>query len=153
MSSQSDKPSLTYWHVWTDDDGVSLQTQCELKNYARESMGGGAAPQWNNRLMTGDVEVLFATLPVGWVGDWHENPRPQWIVPVTGIWYVETMDGMCVEMGPGEVSFGADQKTLEDADGRKGHVSGCVGDEPAKLMVIQLKDDKYLAAKPGELEL
>ena len=150
MSSQSDKPSLTYWHVWTDDDGVSHQTQCELKNYERESMGGGAAPQWNNRLMTGDVEVLFATLPVGWVGDWHENPRPQWIVPVTGIWYVETMDGGRVEMGPGELSFGGDQNTNADEQGRKGNVSGCVGDEPVKLMVIQLKGDEYLAARPGD---
>ena len=37
-------------------------------------------------------------------------------------------------------------------DGKEGHVSGCVGNEPAKLMVIQLKDDKYLAARPGDLE-
>ncbi|MEM6597268.1 MAG: cupin domain-containing protein [Cyanobacteria bacterium P01_D01_bin.36] len=152
MTVQSEKPTLTYWHVWTDDDGISRQTQCELKNYKQESMGGAAGLQWNNRLMSSDVEVLFATLPVGWVGDWHENPRPQWIVPITGTWYVETMDGTRVEMGPGEVSFGADQKTVKDTDGKEGHVSGCVGNEPAKLMVIQLKDDKYLAARPGDLE-
>lgn len=147
-----DQQSLTYWHVWTDDEGVSHQSQCELTGYVQESMGGDADPQWNNRLMSGECEVLFATLPVGWVGEWHENPRPQWIVPITGTWYVETMDGARVEMGPGEVSFGADQKTKPTAQGHKGHVSGCVGNEPAKLMVIQLKDDKYLAAKPGELE-
>ena len=117
MTVQSEKPTLTYWHVWTDDDGISRQTQCELKNYKQESMGGAAGLQWNNRLMSSDVEVLFATLPVGWVGDWHENPRPQWIVPITGTWYVETMDGTRVEMGPGEVSFGADQKTVKDTDG------------------------------------
>lgn len=145
------KPTLTYWHVWTDDDGVSHQSRCELKDFEKESMGGDADPQWNNRLMTGDAEVLFCTLPVGWVGDWHENPRPQWIVPVTGTWYVETMDGTRVEMGPGEVSFGADQNTKKDDQGRKGHVSGCVGDEPAQLMVIQLKGDEYLAARPGAL--
>ncbi|MEM9090254.1 MAG: cupin domain-containing protein [Cyanobacteria bacterium P01_F01_bin.53] len=153
MTSQSvDKPTLTYWHVWTDSEGVSHQSQCELTHYQQESMGGAAGPQWNNRLMSGDCEVLFATLPVGWVGDWHENPRPQWIIPLSGTWYVETMDGVRVEMGPGEVSFGGDQKTKPDAKGRMGHESGCVGDEPAKLMVIQLKGDEYLAAKPGELE-
>ena len=141
MTVQSEKPTLTYWHVWTDDDGISRQTQCELKNYKQESMGGAAGLQWNNRLMSSDVEVLFATLPVGWVGDWHENPRPQWIVPITGTWYVETMDGTRVEMGPGEVSFGADQKTVKDTAGKEGHVSGCVGNEPAKLMVILLKED------------
>ena len=151
--SQSDAPTLAYWHVWTDNDGVSHQTQCELTDFGRESMGGDAAPQWNTRLMACNAEVLFATLPVGWVGDWHENPRPQWIVPISGTWFVETMDGKRVEMGPGEVSFGADQNTVKDADGKQGHVSGCVGNEPAKLMVIQLKDDKYLAAQPGDLEL
>ena len=26
--------------------------------------------------------VLVTVLPVGWIGDWHENPRPQWIIPV-----------------------------------------------------------------------
>lgn len=148
----SEPPTLTYWHVWTDDDGISHQTQCELTHYVSESMGGDAAEQWNNRLMRCDAEVLFATLPVGWVGDWHENPRPQWIVPITGTWFVETMDGVRVEMGPGEVSFGADQHTKADSKGRKGHISGCVGNEPAKLMVIQLKEDEYLAAKPGDLE-
>lgn len=155
MSSYSNKPTnkptLSYWHVWTDNDGVSHQTRGELTDFTQESMGGGAAAQWNNRLMSDDAEVLFATLPVGWVGDWHENPRPQWIVPISGVWYVETMDGTRVEMGPGEVSFGADQNTKADAEGRKGHISGCVGDEPAKLMVVQLKSDTYLAARPGDI--
>jgi len=150
--SSSEKPTLRYWHVWTDDDGISHQTRCELTNFEQESMGGDAAPQWNDRLMSEESEILFCTLPVGWIGEWHENPRPQWIVPISGVWFVETMDGVRVEMGPGEVSFGADQNTQANEAGQKGHVSGCVGDEPAKLMVIQLKGDEYLAAKPGAFE-
>lgn len=152
MSAKNEKPTLTYWHVWTDDEGMSHQTQCQLKNFEKESMGGDADLQWNNRLMSGAAEVLFCTLPVGWVGEWHENPRPQWIVPLSGTWYVETMDGMRVEMGPGEVSFGADQNTKADEQGRKGHKSGTVGNQPAQLMVIQLKDDSYVATKPERLE-
>lgn len=148
----SDKPTLTYWHVWTDDNGGSRQTPCELTNYKQESMGGDAEPQWNNHLMNGDVEILFSVLPVGWEGEWHENPRPQWVVPLSGTWYVETMDGTRVEMGPGEVSFGGDQNTREDAKGHKGHMSGCVGDEPVKMMIVQMKGDKYLAARPGDFE-
>jgi len=151
-SSPAEKPQLTYWHVWTDENGVSHQTQCKLTNYKKESMGGDADPQWNDRLMSGAAEVLFSILPVGWVGEWHENPRPQWVVPLLGVWYVETMDGLRVEMGPGDLSFGGDQNTRPDASGHQSHQSGCVGDEPAKLMVIQLKDDQYLAAKPGDFE-
>jgi hypothetical protein len=81
---------------------------------------------------------MVTVLPVGWVGDWHENPKPQWIVPLSGRWFVESMDGGRVEMGPGEFSFGGDQNTRETG-GRKGHLSGTVGNEPAVLMLIQLE--------------
>ena len=37
------KPKVKYWHVWTDEDGISHQTQCKLTNFAKESMGGDAA--------------------------------------------------------------------------------------------------------------
>lgn len=55
--------------------------------------------------------VIFTVLPVNWVGKWHENPQPQWIIPLSGRWFVETTDGMRVEMGTGEISFGGDQNT------------------------------------------
>ena len=144
------KPKVKYWHVWTDENGISHQTQCELTNFAKESMGGDADPQWNDRLLSSDAEVLFAVQPVGWVGQWHENPKPQWIVPLSGKWFVETMDGTRVEMGAGEFSFGGDQNTKPNEKGHKGHLSGTVGDEPAVLMVVQLKDEKWIAAQPGD---
>ena len=145
-------PTLTYWHVWTDDDGVSRQSEATLTGYEQESIGSGADPQWNNWLMRGEVQVLFTMHPPGWVGDWHENPRPQWIVPLQGRWFVETMDGRRVEMGPGALSFGGDQHTKPDANGNQGHRSGTVGDEPCYLMVVQLLDDAFTAARPGAFE-
>lgn len=144
------KPTLAYWHVWTDQDGISHQTRCELTQFEPESMGGDAAPQWNDRLLSSESDVLFTVQPVGWVGEWHENPQPQWIVPLSGRWFVETMDGTRVEMGAGEVSFGGDQNTRANERGQKGHLSGTVGDEPAVLMVIQLKDKPWQAAQPGD---
>jgi hypothetical protein len=141
-------PRLAYWHVWSDDDGVTRQTNVELSAFAKQSMGG-AAPQWNDRLLTGNTTVVFAVMPVGWIGEWHENPKPQWIVPLCGCWFVETTDGVRVEMGPGEVSFGGDQNAHADARGRKGHRSGTVGDVPAVLMIVQLNDDRWVAARPG----
>ena len=59
------------------------------------------------------------------------------------------MDGTRVEMGPGDVSFGADQNTRPDAEGRKGHRSGTVGNAPCRLMIVQLHDDALVAARPG----
>lgn len=144
-------PALAYWHVWTDEDGISHQTRCELTHFKRESMGGDAAPQWNNRLLSSDAKIIFAELPVGWVGEWHENPQPQWIIPLSGTWFVKTMDGTRVEMGPGEISLGADQKTKPNAEGHQGHLSGTVGNEPAKLMIVQLEGDRWMGLKPGDL--
>lgn len=142
-------PTLPYWHVWTDDEGVTHQTRCELSGFNMQSMGGKAALQWNDTVLAGQTNLLFCVLPGGWIGDWHENPKPQWIAPLSGRWFVETTDGTRVEMGPGELSFGGDQNAKEDAEGRVGHRSGTVGDEPATLMLVQLDDAAWIGARPG----
>jgi hypothetical protein len=49
------------------------------------------------------------------------------------------MDGTRIEMGAGDISFGGDQNCIADAEGRKGHRSGTIGDQPAVLMIVQLE--------------
>jgi hypothetical protein len=134
-----DGPTVPYWHVWVDESGVSRQTRCELEHFALAGMSG-AAPQWQDELGTFPTTLNVSVLPVGWIGDWHENPKPQWILPLAGRWYVETMDGQRIEMGCGDLSFGGDQGCTADVDGRKGHRSGTLGNEPAVLMLVQLED-------------
>jgi hypothetical protein len=136
--NSDEKPSIVYWHLWTDAAGVSRQTRCTLSEFALHSMNPPARPQWQGPKQQGEMTVLVTVQPVGWVGDWHENPKPQWIIPLSGRWFVESMDGQRVVMGPGEISFGADQNTVE-TDGKKGHRSGTVGEEPAVLMVVQFE--------------
>ena len=132
----ADAPTVPYWHLWTDAQGVSRHSRCAMTEFEQKSMSPPASPQWQGR-KTQDGATVFVTIqPVGWTGDWHENPKPQWIIPLSGRWFVEAMDGSRVEMGPGEISFGEDQNTTE-RDGRKGHYSGTVGDEPAVLMIVQ----------------
>ena len=131
------EPRIPYWHIWTDDDGVSHQTRCALEQFERKGVGAAAA-QWNNQQPTGEATVVFTVQPVGWVGEWHENPAPQWIVPLSGRWWVEAMDGTRVELGPGDLSLGEDQNCIADAAGRQGHRSGTIGDQPAVLMTVRL---------------
>lgn len=131
MSKQ--KPSISYWHVYTDEDGISRQKKCHLTDFELESMGGGSGQQWNNKLMKGATQIIFSELPADFDGDWHENPEPQWIIPLSGGWWVETMDGQRVEMKTGELSFGADQGT----NGKKGHKSGVLNEEPCRMMIVQ----------------
>jgi hypothetical protein len=131
-------PRVAYWHLWTDDRGVSRQSRCAMTEFDLKSISAPAGPQWLGRTVKAETTVMVTVLPVGWIGTWHENPKPQWIVPLSGRWFVESMDGQRVEMGPGEISFGADQNTKE-TDGRKGHLSGTVGDEEAVLMLVQFE--------------
>ena len=134
----SDKPSVGYWHLWTDAEGVSHQKRCALTRFDLKSMQPPAAPQWQGSRIQGSMTFMVTVQPVGWTGAWHENPAPQWIVPLSGRWWVEAMDGTRIEMGPGDISLGEDQGCVRDAEGRLGHRSGTIGDEPAKLMTIQL---------------
>src|SRR5271166_491468 len=136
-------PSVPYWHVWTDEKGVSHQKRGEMSAFKFQSISQGAAPSWIDRQSTPGANVVVLVLPVGWVGEWHENPKPQWIIPLSGRWFVETMDGKRVEMGPGEVSFGGDQYTKPDAQGRKGHRSGTVGNQPSVNLIVQLEKDPF----------
>ncbi len=137
MSDPGEKPSIGYWHLWTDEQGVSHQQRCQLTEWELKGVGG-ADPQWNDKQLRGEATVVFTVQPVGWVGTWHENPAPQWIIPITGRWWVEAMDGTRIEMGPGDISLGEDQGCKVDAQGRKGHMSGTVGGQPAVLMTVQL---------------
>lgn len=144
--SESAKPTVPYWHIWTDENGVSRQTRCTMSEFDLQSMKPPADPQWQGRKTHGGCTVFVTVQPVGWSGDWHENPKPQWIIPLSGRWFVESMDGQRVEMGAGEVSFGEDQGTKPDGQGRTGHRSGTVGPEPAVLMIVQYDDPPTVAS-------
>lgn len=139
MSNPGPKPSTPYWHLYVDEDGVSHQRECQLTDYELQRVGP-ADPQWNDKLGTHSSTVVFSVLPVGWVGEWHENPAPQWIVVLSGRWFIESMDGTRIEQGAGEFSFGEDQGCT-GTDGKKGHRSGTVGDAPAVLMTVRLHVD------------
>ena len=139
------KPAIAYWHLWTGADGVSRQTRCTMTAFEMAAIMPEAAPQWIGAKTTDTASVFVTVLPVGWVGDWHENPKPQWIIPLSGRWFVESMDGQRVEMGAGEISFGEDKNTRAVA-GRHGHLSGTIGDEPAVLMIVQFNSPPQLAS-------
>ncbi len=137
MADREEPPRISYWHIWTDEQGVSRQSRCSLDHFFLKGIGGAAA-QWNDAQPEERGSVVFTVQPVGWIGEWHENPAPQWIVPLAGRWWVESMDGTRVEMGPGDLSLGEDQHCVADTKGRKGHRSGTIGSEPAVLMTVRL---------------
>jgi hypothetical protein len=135
----TDAPEVPYWRLWVDAAGVSHQRREHARRFTLASIQPPATPQWLGQETNARTIVRLTVLPVGWAGDWHPNPLPQWIIPLTGRWFVESMDGQRVEMGAGEMAFGGDQDARE-IDGRHGHRSGTVGEAPAVLMLIQYPD-------------
>lgn len=134
-------PTVAYWHLWADAQGVTHQSRRAFKSFSLKSFAPPAQGTWVERLSATPSDITLLVLPTGWQGQWHRNPNLQWIIPLSGTWYVESMDGTRIEMGPGEASLGEDQKSLPDKDGREGHLSGVVGDQPAVLMLVQLDVD------------
>lgn len=137
-------PTIVYRHLWTDAAGQSHFTLCRLSSFASKSMSPPAGPQWQDRLGQGSTTVIATVQPDGWDGAWHEDPKPQWIVPLSGRWFMQAQDGTRFEMGPGDIALGEDQNTVAAASGpmqgKKGHLAGNVGQGEVKLLVVQLDE-------------
>lgn len=140
MGEMRKDPEISYWHLWADGDGVTHQSDCRLTGLTLQEFAPPTPDIWVGKVPANPSNITVLVLPSGWSGGWHRNPKPQWIVPLSGRWYVESMDGKRVEMGPGEWSFGEDQAAQPDAQDRVGHLSGTIGEEPAVLMLVQLTD-------------
>jgi hypothetical protein len=131
-------PRVPYYSLWRSPDGTAQLANCTLGGFVAKSVGGKAAPLWIGR-PPGEPETLeFFVLPVGWVGEWHESPKPQWVVPISGRWFIETKDGTHLEMGPGDIHWGQDIGT-DAVNGDQGHRSGQIGDVPCVLLIVQFK--------------
>ena len=142
-------PRLDYWHLWTDDQGISRHTRATLSAFTSSALGPGDSPQWSDALVA-NGNAFLTVLPVGWTAGWHMNRTAKWIVVLSGAWYVESMDGERVVVGAGEFSFGGDQNCRAGADGRVGHLSGQVGDVPCVQLIVQNNDPAaWVNARPG----
>jgi len=134
----STPPRVPYWRVWRDADGISHQGQAWLDSFQILHLAEGIRSIWRTPTQEGVTGIVLIKVEPDVDYDWHENPVPQWIVPLSGRWFVETMDGHRIEMGPGELSFGGDQG-CRSTEGRLGHRSGALDGQPAMLMLIQLE--------------
>ena len=148
MPDPNQPAPLPYWHLWTDDGGISRQTLCTMAPYTLGVLGPNDSPQWNLDLMK-EGNSFLTELPLGWTADWHENHIPKWIYVLRGSWSVESMDGQKQVFGPGEFSFGGDQQCIATASGAKGHLSAQVGDEPCLQLIIQRNDNLWSVVRPG----
>jgi len=132
-------PAMPFLQMQNSPDGGSTIAQRLLEGFEMRSVSGDTAPIWMRQFPGTVSAVWFNILPVGWVGDWHPSPSLQWVVPLSGRWFVETHDGKRIEMGPGDIHWGADLAS-ENTLSRKGHLSGQIGDVPCVQMMIQFAE-------------
>ena len=77
--------------------------------------------------------VIFRESPTGRFSDWHNAPRRQYVVNLSGEVEIGLGDGTVKRFGPGHVTL------AEDLTGR-GHTTRVVGDQPRVSMTIPLPD-------------
>jgi hypothetical protein len=129
-------PRMPYLKMGSTSDGRSTIAQQILAGFLQKSVSGDTPAIWMREFPGTVKAVWFNILPVGWVGEWHPSPALQWVVPLSGRWFIETQLGERIEMGPGEIHWGADVEGDTDAS-RMGHRSGQVGDLPCVQLMVQ----------------
>ena len=77
--------------------------------------------------------ISFWESPAGRFSDWHNAPRRQYVITLSGAVEIGLGDGSVQRFGPGHVTL------AEDLTG-KGHTTRSVGDEPRISATIPLDD-------------
>ena len=81
----------------------------------------------------GDGAITLGRRPSPSVSDYHNAPRRQYVVNLSGTAEFEVADGSKVRMVPGDVLV------AEDLTGH-GHIARSIGDEPRVSLAIPLPD-------------
>ena len=64
-AAENPPPVFHYWHMWTDTNGVSHLSKCEMNNFVLKSMKPPAAPQCQDRLQAEGATVIVTFKPSG----------------------------------------------------------------------------------------
>ena len=110
--------------VYTGDDGESHFEDVEIDLEDRGPMGRISA-------LVAGKGVIFREVDGDYNLDFHNAPRRQYVVNLTGSVELEVGDGTQRLLGPGEILL------AEDTTGR-GHKSRAVGNQPRTCLFIPL---------------
>ena len=119
---------------YTTSDGGSAFDEVEIP-IENESLDN-----WGNLLKTSvrfdssGVQVFDA--PEGGFQDWHNAPRRQLCIVISGIWEIGTTDGEFRRWGPGEAFL------PDDVEG-KGHTSRVV-EGPVRILFVPLGERSFV---------
>ncbi|MFQ6030500.1 MAG: hypothetical protein ACE5Q6_23745 [Dehalococcoidia bacterium] len=107
--------------LYTGDDGQSHLEELDLASHPE--LGQLQAAKG----------ISFRSTPSGTFSDWHNGPRRQFVITLSGEVEIGLGDGSVHRFGPGHVNL------VEDLTGQ-GHTTRSVGNEPRVSATIPLED-------------
>lgn len=111
--------------LYTGPDGQTHAEEIEAKFTA-----GGPNEVFKLMAITG---AELHRYPPGTVQDWHNAPRRQYVITLSGQGEVELVGGKKIHMGPGHIDL------AEDTTG-KGHITRTIGNEDRITLTLPLSD-------------
>ena len=112
--------------VYTGSDGKSHFEDVEIELLDQGPMGS-ISSLWSAK------GVLFRKVSGDYDLDFHNAPRRQFVVNLTGAVEIEVGDGTKRQLGAGSILL------AEDTEGQ-GHISRSINDEPRECLFIPLSD-------------
>ncbi len=109
------------FRLYTDNDG-----QSHIEEQAVVSHPALTSPR-------ATVDISFRELAVGTFMDWHNAPRRQYVIVLSGQIEVGLGDGTVRRFGPGDANL------AEDITGQ-GHTTRVVGNEPVIAAIVPLAE-------------
>ena len=128
QTAEDGKPKpIEVIRIYTGDD---QQTHVEKIEVPLQSRGGRSGAISEAVDITG---VMFRRTPPDYLIDWHNAPRRQYVVTLSGRGEVELGDGTKVPLNPGTILL------AEDTTGQ-GHISRAIGSEDRISLFLPLAE-------------
>ncbi|MCO5594299.1 hypothetical protein L7F22_048328 [Adiantum nelumboides] len=134
-ASGTQPENFKYTQLWSDAEGETHIAECKMQGFREEAYS--ALLQFVRDDFGGNAtKMVFTELSVNLTQPLHNTPSTQFVITLSGSWYIKTTDGSYREFLPGEVLF---QDNTKDSPAAKSpqHYSGAVGDVPCQQFVIQ----------------
>lgn len=122
--AQTRKP-VVVTRLFTGQDGQTHVEEIEVK------LTGNPLNEVSEMLKVTGAEIHRA--PAGRVNDWHNAPRRQYVITLSGRGEIEVAGGKKISLEPGHIEL------AEDTTG-KGHITRVVGNEDRVTIQLPLAD-------------
>lgn len=140
MSHAYGSPSLgvvSYYRMYLSGDGLTHIKKCNLAGLKKTTAFGTV--QYVRDLGHGAQDIVI-TQQTG-ENPWHQCPHSQFVVTLSGLWYINTTAGDYVVMNPGDLLFQDDYKGLLVNGTAPVHYSGALRG-PCNQMVMSMPEHK-----------